>query len=89
MARERGLESGRLRRRRQQIRSGGGKESIGHESDRHIVAIKRKKADLADADFAHMKKVVSYVHRHAAQKPSGNIAHSRWRFSLINAATLR
>ena len=50
---------------------------------------REKKADLADEDFAHMKKVVSYVHRHAAQKPSGNIAHSRWRFSLINAATLR
>ena len=63
----------------------GGKESIGHESGRHIVAIKhKKKADLTDQDFAHMKKVVSYVHRHSAQKPSGDVEHSRWRFSLMN-----
>ena len=63
----------------------GGKESIGHESGRHIIAIKRKKkADLTEQDFDHMKKVVSYVHRHSAQKPSGDIEHSRWRFSLMN-----
>ena len=31
-----------------------------------------------------MKKVVSYVHRHSAQKPSGDIEHSRWRLSLMN-----
>ncbi len=63
----------------------GGKESIGHESGRHIVDIKRKKkTDLDDRDFAHMKKVVSYVHRHLAQKPSGDIEHSRWRYSLMN-----
>ena len=63
----------------------GGEESVGHKSGAHIVAIKRKKkAELTDADYAHMKKVVGYVHRHMAQKPSGDMEHSRWRHSLMN-----
>ncbi len=34
----------------------GSGESVGHESGRRIVAIKRKKkADLTDDDYAHMK----------------------------------
>ena len=50
-----------------------------------IVEIKRtKKADLSEDDYAHMKKVVGYVHRHMAQKPSGDVEHSRWRYSLMN-----
>ncbi|WP_174300030.1 DUF3140 domain-containing protein [Caulobacter sp. S45] len=63
----------------------GGKESVGHKSGELIVAIKRKKkAALTEADYAHMKKVVGYVHRHLAQKPSGDVEHSRWRQSLMN-----
>ncbi len=63
-----------------------GKESIGHESGRRIVAIKRtKKADLNDADYRHMRKVVGYVHRHLAQGgPDKEKAHSPWRYSLMN-----
>jgi hypothetical protein len=60
-------------------------ESVGHQSGRRIVEIKRKKkADLADDDYAHMRKVVGYVHRHMAQRPSGDIKDSRWRYSLMN-----
>lgn len=63
----------------------GGEESVGHKSGAHIVAIKHKKAaDLTDEDYAHMKKVIGYVHRHLAQKPGGDIEHTRWRFSLMN-----
>jgi hypothetical protein len=63
----------------------GGQESVGHKSGRRIVAIKCKKAaDLTDADFDHMKKVVGYVRRHLAQKPGGDIEDSRWRRSLMN-----
>ena len=63
----------------------GGKESVGHESGRRIIAIKRKKkADLDDDDYAHMKKVIGYVHRHMAQKPKGDTKDSRWRYSLMN-----
>ncbi len=62
-----------------------GSESVGHKSGTHIVAIKhKKKADLSEADYAHMKKVIGYVHRHLAQKPSGDVEHSRWRYSLMN-----
>lgn len=60
-------------------------ESTGHASGRRIVTLlKTKRDDLTDADYAHMRKVVGYVHRHLAQKPSGDIEHSRWRYSLMN-----
>lgn len=64
----------------------GSGESVGHESGRRIVAIKRtRKGDLTDADYAHMKKVVGYVHRHLAQGgPDDDRAHSDWRYSLMN-----
>lgn len=60
-------------------------ESVGHESGRKIIKIlQKKKADLTDTDYAHMRKVVGYVHRHTAQRPSGNIADTPWRYSLKN-----
>ena len=31
-----------------------------------------------------MKKVIGYVHRHAAQRPQRDVAQTRWRFSLMN-----
>lgn len=63
----------------------GSGESVGHKSGKRIVEIKRtKKADLSDDDFAHMKKVVGYVHRHLAQGPSDDVEHSDWRYSLMN-----
>lgn len=63
----------------------GESESVGHHSGRRIVEIKRrKKADLTDADYAHMRKVVGYVHRHLAQRPEGDVADTRWRYSLMN-----
>ncbi|AZS37750.1 hypothetical protein CVS47_02396 [Microbacterium lemovicicum] len=65
-------------------KSGGG-ESTGHASGRHIIEILRtKKDDLTDADLAHMRKVVGYVKRHLAQKPSGEVADTPWRYSLMN-----
>lgn len=63
----------------------GSGESIGHKSGRRIVEIKRKnKADLTDADYAHMAKVVGYVKRHSAQGPEKDVKTSRWRYSLMN-----
>ena len=63
----------------------GENESVGHESGRHILAIKRKrKADLTGDDYAHMRKVVGYVHRHLAQRPDGDVSHTPWRYSLMN-----
>ena len=62
-----------------------GGESTGHKSGRRIVEIKRKNVDeLTADDHDHMKKVVGYVHRHLAQKPSGDIEDSDWRYSLMN-----
>ena len=64
----------------------GGQESKGHESGRQIVALLRKhKADLDDDDRAEMKRVVGYVHRHLAQRPTKeDVETSRWRYSLMN-----
>ena len=65
--------------------SGGG-ESVGHDSGRRIVAIlEKKKGDLGDDDFDHMRKVVGYIRRHRAQEPKKeDVAESRWRYSLMN-----
>lgn len=66
-------------------KSSGSGESTGHQSGRHIVSIlASKKGDLSDADYAHMRKVVGYVHRHLAQRPKGDISESHWRYSLMN-----
>jgi len=64
----------------------GSGESVGHKSGKRIVEIKRKKkADLDDDDYAHMKKVTGYVHRHLAQGgPAEDKEHSDWRYSLMN-----
>ena len=60
-------------------------ESTGHESGRMIVAILRKKrSDLDEDDFHQMKRVTSYVHRHLAQRPGGDVTDTRWRHSLMN-----
>lgn len=62
-----------------------GGESVGHESGRRIVELLRKKKDeVTDDDHEHMRKVVGYVHRHLAQRPDGDVEHTRWRYSLMN-----
>ncbi|MFV2101159.1 DUF3140 domain-containing protein [Micromonospora sp. LOL_024] len=65
-------------------RSGGG-ESVGHESGRRIIDLLRRKRDqLSAADYKHMRKVIGYVHRHMAQRPSGDVRDTKWRWSLMN-----
>jgi Protein of unknown function (DUF3140) len=65
-------------------KSGSG-ESTGHASGRRIIELlKAKKSDLSDDDYAHMRKVVGYAHRHLAQKPKGDVSDSAWRYSLMN-----
>ena len=57
----------------------------GRKSGKKIVKILQKDAsDYKKKDFKHMKKVVSYVHRHTAQKPSGDVEETPWRYSLMN-----
>ena len=64
-----------------------GAESIGHESGRYIVELlhkKHNKSGYTQPDIKQMQRVVSYVHRHMAQEPSGDITETRWRYSLMN-----
>ena len=66
-------------------KDGAGDESTGHESGRRIVALlETKRGDYTDDDLAQMKRVIGYVHRHLAQRPSGDITETRWRYSLMN-----
>ncbi|MEH2166360.1 DUF3140 domain-containing protein [Nostoc sp.] len=60
-------------------------ESIGHKSGKQIIGLLKKKKDTyTDDDLSQMKKVVSYIHRHLAQQPEGDVEHTRWRYSLKN-----
>jgi hypothetical protein len=48
----------------------GETESVGRQSARRILEIRdTPESDLADADYAHMKKVIGYCRRHLAQRP--------------------
>ena len=63
----------------------GGGESIGHQSGRRIVELLGKEeSGYTEDDLGHMKRVAGYVHRHLAQRPDGDIEHTRWRYSLMN-----
>ncbi|HEY9265116.1 MAG TPA: DUF3140 domain-containing protein [Mycobacterium sp.] len=54
-------------------KAAGGDESAGHHSGRRIVDIlESSQSDLSDDDCAHMRKVIGYVRRHLAQRPSGD-----------------
>src|ERR671916_2915068 len=65
--------------------SDDGGESKGHESGRRIVQILEKdEPDYTDDDIEHMRRVVSYVHRHQAQEPKGDVEDSNWHYSLMN-----
>jgi DNA topoisomerase VI subunit B len=59
-------------------------ESIGHKSGKHIVELLQKQSEYTEDDIAHMQKVISYVRRHSAQRPSGDVKDTHWRFSLMN-----
>ena len=64
--------------------SGDG-EAIGHKSGKKIVKILHKKKDeLTDDDYTQMGRVISYISRHKAQKPDGDVSETRWNYSLKN-----
>jgi hypothetical protein len=66
-----------------QHRDGG--ESVGHESGRRILGLlRRKRSELTESDYKHMQKVVAFIRRKTAQRPHGDLSHSRWRYSLMN-----
>ncbi len=63
----------------------GERESVGHRSGRCIVGLLGlHPAELEDEDVAHMRKVVGFIARHAANRPAGDVTKTRWRYSLMN-----
>ena len=69
-------------------KKGDASEATGHKEGRQIVEIlNKKKADLTDDDYGHMRKVVGYVNRHLKQggpKNQDEVRDSPWRLSLMN-----
>ena len=66
-----------------------GGETTGHKSGQAIVALRHKTwAELTEADDAQMKRVVSYMHSHPAQRSDGDVTETRWRYSLMNWGTI-
>ena len=65
-----------------------GGEATGHKEGRLIVELlRKKKSELTEDDYAHMKKVVGYVARHLKQggpKNKDEVKDSPWRLSLMN-----
>ena len=62
-----------------------GEESVGHQSGKKIVTLLGKtQTRFTNADMAHARKVVGYIHRHLAQRPAGDISETHWRYSLMN-----
>ena len=50
-----------------------------------ITILAKKKTDLTDDDYQHMKRVNAYIKRHLAQRPTKeDVEDSRWRASLMN-----
>lgn len=63
----------------------GTDEAVGHVSGRHIVELLHKRqAEYDDADYGQMQRTVSYVKRHSAQRPEGEITSTHLRYSLMN-----
>ena len=49
------------------------------------TTFRAERADLSDDDRGQMRRVVGYVHRHLAQRPTKeDVETSRWRYSLMN-----
>ena len=60
-------------------------ESVGRQSASKILKIRDSAADdLTDADYRHMKTVIGFCRRHLANRPWGDVTHTRWRWSLMN-----
>lgn len=66
----------------------GAGESVGHASGKTIARILDKggprSPDLTEAERKHVRKVAGYNARHLAQRPSGDVSKTRWRYSLMN-----
>ena len=69
----------------EKVTSPGGKEAVGHQMGGRILELLGKKnAEFDSADYAAMRKVIGYVHRHSKQRPAGDVTDTRWRKSLMN-----
>ena len=62
----------------------GESESVGRQAGRATARILRTaEPELAEEDYAHMRRVAGFVARHRAQEPANTVT-SRWRWSLMN-----
>lgn len=65
-----------------------GGESTGHKSARKIAELlQKKKPELSEGDRKQMRRAVSYIKRHLAQRPERSreeLESTKWRYSLMN-----
>ncbi len=63
----------------------GGADSTGRTSGHRIIEIHgTRKGDLTESQVEWMTKTVGYIKRHRAQRPSGDVTETKWRYSLMN-----
>jgi hypothetical protein len=41
-------------------------------------------AELTESDYVQMRRTTGFIKRHRAQRPRGDLMHTRWRYSLMN-----
>jgi hypothetical protein len=66
----------------ERVTEAGGHEAVGHQIGGRILSLQAKQAADLD-DYAAMRKVSGYVHRHIKQCPDGDVTDTRWRKSLV------
>ena len=65
--------------------AGRSNDPSDHWSGRRVLEIKKKKpGERTPADYSHMRKVIAYVSRHSAKRPTGDVRSTPWRYSLMN-----
>ena len=61
--------------------------AVSRPGTRRIVGIlEKRRSALTRSDEDHTRKVVGYLHRHLAQRPSGDVQDSTGRHSLMNGS---
>ena len=61
----------------ERVTGAGQGESVGHHMGERILQMRAtKQAALTDEDYADMRKVVGYIHRHSKQRPHGDVTET-------------
>jgi hypothetical protein len=51
---------------------------------RTIALLRKSRHEYTDADVAHARDAVGFIRRWMALRPAGDVAHTPWRYALMN-----